>query len=310
MSTVLDRIETSSAMNIFENAVVVTVSLRKLGIKRGVDPKNVQIDADKDMIHVHKDILDADCEPLKKIRGIDGKIKRALDRRCLPIPLKGAKVVPTGFLEEIDAALEACKLEREFAGDQFCDIYPQLVEASKAKLKGEWKEEDYPPVEEVRRAFDMQYRYVMFSVPEKIKGISPEIFKREQEKQREQLINAANEMREALRVSLAEMVDDLVGRLQQPDENGKKKVIRPSALVDKMRDFIQTFNVRNLTNDTELAALTDKARQILDGVDPETLCKDLDIRKSVRQGFEEIKTNLNQILETKPARAISFDDEE
>jgi len=148
------------------------------------------------------------------------------------------------------------------------------------------------------------------AVPEKLAALSPEIFKREQEKRSKELIDAAREMQAALRVALAELVGDMIERLTQPDDNGKKKVIRPGKLVDNVRDFVASFNVRNLTNDTELAALTEKAKAILEGVDADTLCKDLDIRKSVRQGFEAIKSNLDGMLTEKPARMLSLDDDE
>lgn len=114
------------------------------------------------------------------------------------------------------------------------------------------------------------------------------------------LQDAAEEIRTALR---ADMVEKMTAR-----ENGKPKIFRDSS-VTRAQDFLDTFQARNLTDDTALAALVEQARALVAGTDPETLRQNTTLRATVKAGFAEIQSAIAPMLTARPRRSVTFTDQ-
>src|SRR5258707_68858 len=67
---------------LFEKAVCLVLSLRKIGNRKKLPASLVEVDADKDLISAQKTLLSS--EHLKAIAHYDGEIRRYLYGRCLP----------------------------------------------------------------------------------------------------------------------------------------------------------------------------------------------------------------------------------
>ena len=76
-----------------------------------------------------------------------------------------------------------------------------------------------------------------------------------------------------------------------------------------MHSFLNTFALQNVTDDAELAGLVSKARQLVDGVDATTLRSDDLVRKSVAEGFAELRAQLDKLIVERGTREITFDEE-
>jgi hypothetical protein len=79
----------------------------------------------------------------------------------------------------------------------------------------------------------------------------------------------------------------------QPGE--KKKVFKDS-FVPNIQEFIDTFGVRNLTNDAELGVLVEQARNIIAGVDNQALRDDEGLREKVNRQFEQVRAQLDTMI--------------
>lgn len=143
-------------------------------------------------------------------------------------------------------------------------------------------------------------------VPGALKSISQGLFEEERDKMAAQWSVAQEEIQSLLRVRLKSMIEHLRERLT-PDAEGKSKVFRNS-LVDNIGDFLTEFSAINITNDSELEAVVEQARTLLDGVDAQTLRRSNDARETVRVGFDGLAQNLEAMLVDRPMRSISFDD--
>jgi hypothetical protein len=98
------------------------------------------------------------------------------------------------------------------------------------------------------------------------------------------------------------MVDRLSG-----SEDGKPKRFNSSVL-ENVSAFLECVDGRNITNDTQLKALADRAKQIVKGIDPELLRNDGNAREYVAKGFEAIKGKLDGLMVGAGTRAIRFED--
>jgi hypothetical protein len=160
---------------------------------------------------------------------------------------------------------------------------------------------DYPSAERVAAAFVLEWQYIEFGTPGKLRQISSALFDEEREKAARQWADATAVVRQTLRESMADLIAHLVERLAG-DKDGKPKVFRNS-IITNLNEFLEVFNARNITDDQQLAALVDKARRLISGVDAETLRESKNVRETVRTGFAKIQTALNGMLVDKPKRA-------
>lgn len=306
--SVFDKIEqpekTSNAM---ENSIMLTVKLRVLGVRRKVSTSQVEVETDKSMLHVAKDILES--ETLKKIKSLDGDVRAYINTKCLPYIFRnGMYLLPIQSLEKVDNKLLEFKEQREALVNQFVGEYEEVKAAAEPRLGVLYNPEDYPSVDRVRSMFSMETRYVTFSTPGKLKEIAPAIWQREIDKAREDITAATDEIKGLLRAGLAEITDHLVEKLSsKPD--GSRKIFRDS-LIGNVKEFLEDFNSRNIVNDVELAALVEKAKGCIEGVNAKELRDNDALRDSVKADFATIKESLDKMLILAPKRQFDFSEDE
>jgi hypothetical protein len=143
----------------------------------------------------------------------------------------------------------------------------------------------------------MRWSYFTFQTPEKLKSISASLFQQEQEKAATTWKEATDEVRQALRAGFGELVAHMTDRLTGD------KIFRNS-LVENFADFLETFQARNITNDEELQSLVGKARQMLDGVNPDDLRKQEGLKDTIAAGMGKINSQLDSMIVNRPKRKL------
>lgn len=290
------------SVNLAENAVVLNVFFGGPGNSRKVDSEMVKVDADKDAIHVSKELLDSD--EFKAIWRHRGYVKGFIKSRCLPSFFRsGFFLLPVNLVQEVDAKLQEMQTEDRDLIKKFIDVYPDRVKEAKDRLQKLYDPADYPSVDRVKAAFKFEVRYLAFSTPGKLASISQKLFKREQEKAERYWAEAAVEVQKALRTVMADLVTHMVEKLSGSNGDGKKKIFRDS-MITKMEEFLELFGKRNITGDGETEALVKKAKAVMKGVDAEILRSDEDVRRRVARDFGAIKKTLDTMLQDKPVRKL------
>jgi len=266
----------------------------------------VTVDADKAMVHVSKYLFESDA--YQAVLRYDGQTRNWLARRALPSYFReGFYLLPLALLEEVDADLQARQRQRQTLIEAFLATYEAKVEDAKIRLRGLFNPADYPDRAKIASAFRFETSYLTLEVPQTLAGVSPALFQRERDKAEAMWTQAAEEIQRALRQGFAGLVTHMIDRLT-PGPDGKAKMFKES-LVTNMEEFLTYFKARNLTNDEDLAALVDRAQQVMKGVDPQALKRNADVRDTVRDGFSRLQTFMEQMVLLKPTRAISFDDD-
>lgn len=263
-----------------------------------------------DKVRGSKELIDLD--ELRPIRALDAQYKASLKYMELKSPIVGggAHLIPLPYVKELREETDRYILRRDELVGAFLEKYPELKAEQIAGDPELFKESDYPTVNEVRDSFDVSYEWKSDDVPAaKLRALSDVQLRKELEKCEDKWKNVGDEIMEALRAGLAELVSNAVDQLGSDD--GKPKVFRDS-LVKKVNRFIETFSTRNaIVGDTELPKMVEELRQAMQGVTPETLRKDETIRQTVQQAFSSVAAEMkdkNMIITRR--RIIREDDDE
>jgi hypothetical protein len=189
----------------------------------------------------------------------------------------------------------------------FLHAYPVLCHEAAQRLRSLYNPSDYPPAEYVARQFTFTWQYISFGVPDHLREISTKIWQDEREKAAQVMAEAGREIQQVLRTAMAELVKHMRDRLKDgPD--GKPFRFKEST-VSNLVDFLGTFDFRNVTDDGELKAVVDRARQVLAGISTEDLRTTGDVRAKVQQGMADLATELDTMIVKKPARKFRFNEE-
>ena len=289
-----------------QSSVILSLNMRRAGNTRRVSTSRVEVDADKSAISVSKELIDS--EEYSRIESFDGAVRKWVYSRALPNEgtLRGGTYrVPTALVEEVDAQLVGFEDTRRELIEAFLDVYPERREQARQRLRALFDERDYPDVDELRRAFRFSYRYMSFQVPGALEAISKDLLRRELEKRKIEVATEAEEIRNALRASFAEIISHATDRLGT--DRGKKRRFADS-MIDRMSEFLTYFGARNIIGDEELERLVERARRVMKGVgNAADLRTDDNLRRTVRQSLTRIKREMDRSLEFRPVRKFEDD---
>ena len=144
-------------------------------------------------------------------------------------------------------------------------------------------------------------------MPEQLREISARIFQVERDKAAQAMSEACAEVQQVMRASLLELVSHLRDRLEdQPD--GKPQRLRESR-VQKLRDFLATFDLRNVVDDQELKEQVERARSLVEGVSTEALRNMPQVRARVREGMAGVAAQMDRLVGDRVGRKFRFDEE-
>jgi len=301
--------ESIFSSNWMDKGICLVIEKSWIGVSKAVNSSRVEVKADKDMIHVSKQLFD--CPELKKILSSDTKVvDEYVRQQCLPgssLFRRGAYLLPIDLFANVDAKLVEHAENRKKLVEDFCKVYENAVANAKERLQDLFDPFDYPPVEVVRESFTFSWRYLQFGVDPKLEAISKSIYQREQEKAQVMWNEAGEEIRHLLRLNMQELVSSMVDKLAPTVEGEKKKVFKKTSL-NKINEFFETFDARNLTGDEELKKLVEDAKKLAEGITPEVLKSSEELKENLRTGFESIKQSLDQMLIDAPARRFRFEE--
>ncbi len=295
---------------VMDNVVLLSLNLSKLGNKKQISAGAVQCDAEKKMITVSKKLLESD--ELENIGTMDGKLRQYVYSRALPannLFRGGVYILPLGLVREVENELQELRVKRNQLVEMFIQAYEDDVDQARSSLGSLFNPTDYKEPAQIRAAFGMEWQYVDVSVSSNISKLDKALFEQQREQQAEKWRDALDEVKVTLRTAVADFVAHVIDKLT-PDEEGKVKRFKVSAF-EKMRDFFDVFEVRNIACDDELAAIVAQARALTDGIgdDNAVLRTDAELRNKVFEGFKGIQTTVDGMLIDAPKRRqMNFDD--
>lgn len=145
-------------------------------------------------------------------------------------------------------------------------------------------------------------------MPGSLRQASEKIYQGQLERMKEQMELQAEEIRQALRDQYARIVRRMADVLTtEPGE--RKKAIR-GTLLPSVREFLDLFDMRNVTDDRELAGLVARTKALVEGVDAEDLKSDRN-RAQLAQDFARIEADIKTAwVVDRPRRAARLIEDE
>lgn len=290
---------------LLENSAVFSITMRAWRNIRKADKNEIQTDTDKRYLKLSKMLIDS--PEYEAVITFQAKIREWTEARSVPSFFKkGLCLFKLEMIETVDEYLRGAIEEQKILVENFLREYPKQQEIAISRLNGQYRATDYPSIEELRTRFGITWNWMKLGIPD---NLPQQIFEAEKEKAEKMWNDAADQITMTLRESFKKLIDHAVDRLKV-DSGGKKKIFRDSFLPN-IQEFIETFNMRNLTNDNDLKNLIEKARSVLSNIgdDTQALRNDKGLRNFTVNKFEEIKSVLDTMIMEKPTRQFAFDEE-
>jgi len=239
-------------------------------------------------------------ESLAPVKAVVSRSRLFIDKLSLPFPIKGLTLVPKEMLKRVDEGL--AEIKRDFFTEvkQFLGHYEFEREKAERNLGDLFNALDYPM--DVSAKFKFEWRFLTLDVPGRSKILSAEIYEREKAKFQSMMEETRELAMTALREEFNGIVQHMLDRLTG-EEDGKPKRFK-SSMIDKMHEFLATFDDRNLFDDDVLANLVNRAKDIVSDVSAEGLRENARLRKKITSKMAAVKNAIDKAIEDLPRRKI------
>lgn len=288
----------TTSTGLFKSTVCLSLTLSSFSIQRKGDKNKMTVDADKSMLTFGKKILQS--KELKKITQLDTEIYNFLHwqegSHSLPFEFKpGVYLVPLALIDEVERRLGEFAYKRIELVEEFLSVYQDRVNEAKLKLGVLFNKKDYPSVAKLESKFSMKWQIFGFDAPESLKNANVFLYQKEKEKIRKHCEQAELEIMSLLRQEALSYINGLISKLSTSSD-GKQKRLHES-YVEKMRDFFDTFEARNIANDGQLSEAIQIARKSLEGTHIKDLRNDELLREQIKQEFTAAASVFDAMLE-------------
>jgi hypothetical protein len=241
-----------------------------------------------------------DSPELDEIRSQDAKCRRYVESKSFRFTgQEGVLIIADGMIPVVDKVLVAYELIRRPALiEKFMVKYTAEFESdfqqTRAALGDVFDRKQYPHPDVVRAGFTFRYGYMDIRTTGTINIADPNIRQREEQKQVAVIIQAAQDVRDAMRLAGSQMVEALFDVLRP--EQGARKVLKGQ--FDRLEEFLSTYNLQDVTNDSEYLQHIDTLKQIMGGVSTDRLRESTSLKIKVASELESIRPILRSMVQT------------
>lgn len=289
--------------DILKNAILFSLTRRCWNNRAIGNMDNVTSEAEKSKLSITKTLIES--EELNSIRKYLSTIYNwCLDRSMFSCLRPGVYFVHRNLVTEFEKQLaESNRIIRNELVPKLAEVYPSKVIAAQVALKNQFNSGDYPDVSQLPSRFGIEWSWLELGVP---KDLPKEVREREAKKLRNQFSKAQDEILIALRSGFRELVAHPVDRLKV--EPGEQPKIFKDSLVQNFNDFFQTFQYRNLMEDSELQGLVEQAKGILANVgNTKRLRNSYSLRNNTATAFSSVKASLDKLIIEAPTRFLKLE---
>lgn len=299
------EVKLASSKDMMLRTCVLSLTFSKFGNRRKIDNELFEVtpeekqkeQVDKNWINATKKLLEA--EEMDEINSLYSDLYGYVQSRALPSYIKrGVHLLPKAFDTEVDARLKEGQEKLRPLVEKIIQKLTEYKRDAKERLRHLYDEDDYPTSAELRESFSIHWRFLYVDSAD---GISKELVEEERKKAERDWTSLRENIKNLLRGQLKGFVDHLTERLT-PEKDGRPKQFKQGS-IDKLQEFLNTFDVRNIVNDQQLKALVDQAKSLVK-YDAEVIRTDSSVREYVLEGFENIQSLLDPLVVKQPLRRI------
>jgi len=210
--------------------------------------------ADRTSLHASKEVMRASA--VAYARGAARRARKRIGQLAVYNLGPAVHVFPQDAREIVDTELEQARMDFQRARSMLLAEWDDIRQDAQRRLGDLFDWSDYADPEEYANKFE-----VLASIYQFAPAPDPE--------SRRQFDSVVEEIREGLRAGFAQAVAELKTRLDKVKRGETERIT--SGTFNVLREWLRLFDVRNVTDDEELADLVRRARNLISGVAPETL---------------------------------------
>jgi hypothetical protein len=318
MSTLIDRIETRStngrtgtdsatpAERLRTTMAASRVHYSWLGTKKSLTAEQKAqaaepFDAQGQFLSAGKKLLDTKHNAFRAVTAIRTKINEYWRGLTLPFPEAGVRLIKHDQVEGFDQQMADFQAELEDAVRNLDRCFGELKQAAAQRLGSLFNPADYP--ETLVGLFGVSWDYPNIEPPDYLIGVSPELYRQEQDRVRARFEDAVQLAEQAFLDEFAKVVAHLSERISGTNEDGTPKVFRDSA-IDNLCNFFERFRSLNVRSNQQLDDLVVEAQRAVRGVAAQDLRDSQSIRQEVVTQLAQVQNSLDAMLIDRPRRRI------
>ena len=318
MSTLIDRIETRStngrtgadsttpAERLRTTMAACRVQFTWFGTKKSLTAEQKAqaaepFDAQGQFLSAGKKLLDTKHNAFRAVTAIRTKITEYWRGLTLPFPEAGVRLIKHDQVEGFDQQMADFKAELEDAVRNLDRCFGELKQAAAQRLGSLFNPADYP--ETLAGLFGVSWDYPNIEPPDYLIGVSPELYRQEQDRVRARFEEAVQLTEQAFLDEFAKVVAHLSERISGTNEDGTPKVFRDSA-IDNLCNFFERFRSLNVRSNQQLDELVVEAQRAVRGVAAQDLRDSQSIRQEVVTQLAQVQNSLDAMLIDRPRRRI------
>lgn len=259
--------------------------------------------ADVRSVRASREIISRKLEPVKRVFRVLSAAREYW--RAYTIKYEdGVRLIRTSRVADMNERMAAFQAELADACEELKDAWPEVIADARVRLADLFVEGDYDF--DPSRAFYLTISYPAIEPDMRIKELAPDLYEAEAKRISAKFEEAACLAEEALRAEFKGLVDSLAEKLtSEVDENGKRKVLRESAL-ENITKFADRFKALSVTSDPELDALVERVREMTGGVDLKSL-KQTDVKTSFADALSGVREQMDSLFTSRPVRKFNLD---
>jgi hypothetical protein len=205
----------------------------------------------------------------------------------------GPRILPNALFGSFSDKFRTMKREFNVAADKFARLYPSFIEARKASLNGLFNADDYPAASEIRSKFNLDLTILPFPDAADFRSELDDDTVAEIKASLEK--STANVLDGAMKHTVSKIVETvghmatkLAGFKPSAGKGDKAEGVFRDTLVENVRELAALLPAFNLTNDPQLAAITERIQRELCAEDADYLRENDQVRAAVKQSADEI----------------------
>ena len=298
------RSSVSPAQWLRETTAAVRVSFTWFGVRKALtnEQKNQAAEpfgAEGEFISARKKLLDTKHAAYKEVTSVRGKVSASWRSITVPFPEAGIRLIRQHEVEGFNQQMAGFRMDLETAVTQLDQHYSELKSAAQRRLGELFNPNDYPL--SLRGLFGVEWDFPNVEPPDYLLQLNPTIYDQERNRVAARFDEAVQLAEQAFVSEFAKLIEHLTERLS--NINGERKVFRDSAITN-LTEFFERFRQLNVRSSADLDALVERAHQIVNGVEPQSLRDNNTLRQQVATQFSQIQSVIDGMLVDRPRRRI------
>ncbi|MBA4017581.1 MAG: hypothetical protein C0483_10450 [Pirellula sp.] len=247
-----------------------------------------------------KKLLDTKHPAFRAVTNVRGRILNLWRGMTLPFPEPGIRLIRQDQIDVFQVEMTERRRELATTVALLDENFEELKNAARERLGRLFNSNDYPA--SLHGLFAVEWDFPSVEPPSYLAELNPALYEEECRRVAARFDEALALAEEAFSMELAGLVTHLTDRLSGTAD-GKPKVFRDS-IVTNLVEFFDRFRRLNVRSNDGLDALVSQARQIVQGLEPQSLRENRILRDTVASELGDLRQSLDQFLVERPRRNI------